>query len=340
MQSQRNSRSVPFDYLIDAYNTQSPNSQQDSSAQENAKINGIATVFVDGTGRIRNSSDELLRHLSQDFDLSRLDRVHHALWWAGRPIAARPLHRQLSMGREILTIEQLDLHLLWLQDRIFIKPFSGSLFSRLFWVQKICTDPIIYENVKGFLLSYIWLVRYESDFHIARDKHLLPSALTWSQWQLFVQSVLSHIDPNALEGVNRRFEFGELRLNRLNQIYRFLPMFGGQNLLQGYAMGHKTYGTFFKQNFGWIILVVALITTVLSAFQVGLATKQLAALTTMQKASQYFSLFCIVGPFVLTALVGLLFALLFTFHLLVTLRFNARMYRKRMSWKREKREKV
>jgi hypothetical protein len=54
--------------------------------------------------------------------VSRLNEIENRLWLAGRLQNIRPLHCQQLLGRKILMAEQADLHLLWQDDKIFIKP--------------------------------------------------------------------------------------------------------------------------------------------------------------------------------------------------------------------------
>ncbi|KAH8730326.1 hypothetical protein GQ44DRAFT_701175 [Phaeosphaeriaceae sp. PMI808] len=44
----------------------------------------------------------------------------------------KPLHRQLVKGREIIVTEEPRLHLVWIHNRIFIKPLPHYLLSQAF----------------------------------------------------------------------------------------------------------------------------------------------------------------------------------------------------------------
>ena len=125
---------------------------------DDVKYRGISTIFVDDTEKLKLATDSLFRSLYKELDLSRLDRIHHALWWAGRPVPARPLHRQIVLGREIVIAEQVDLHLVWSKRRIYVKPLPKPLLNYDFWATIICPDPVLFANGRGFLLSYIWLI--------------------------------------------------------------------------------------------------------------------------------------------------------------------------------------
>ncbi|KIW72761.1 hypothetical protein PV04_00936 [Phialophora macrospora] len=307
-----------------------------SSTQQRPPV--LSTIYVDRDGRIQSSEDDIHRHLVAELDLSRLNDAHHALWWTGRPVPARPLHRQRTLGREIVPTEQFDLHLVWSDQGIFVKPLAGVFLNHAFWQAQLCGgggDVALYENARGLLLSYVWLVRYEIDLALATEARLLPRDTQWAQWQAFVRDVLRHVDPNTLEHVNRRFAFGELRLNRLNQIYRLSPRFVRRHLLRGYGLGYKTYGSFFNRSFGWLIIVFAFLSTVLSALQVGLATGRLVGESAYQALSVGFACLCITIPVVFALAVAWIFVAVFLVHLFETLRFNSHLEQRRLSWKKE-----
>ncbi|KAJ8058481.1 hypothetical protein OCU04_012669 [Sclerotinia nivalis] len=94
----------------------------------------------------------------------------------------RPLHHQGVKLRDIVISENLELHLIWYYDKIFIKPVPKYLLSFDFWHTYLIspTSPlglereIIKRSVLGFLRTYRYLVQYESDFNIIIEKRLLP----------------------------------------------------------------------------------------------------------------------------------------------------------------------
>ena len=48
--------------------------------------------------------------------------------------------------------------------------------------------------------------------------------------------------------INKRFIYGELRLGRLNAVFRFT----GLSLLRDYQTGYSQYSSFFRENFTWL----------------------------------------------------------------------------------------
>ena len=127
---------------------------------------------------------------------------------------------------------------------------------------------------------------------------------------------------NSLEPhvpVNRRFYYGELRLGRLNWIYRLLL-----GKPRGYLSGCTTYGEFMKENVNSLITLFAYTTIVLSAMQVGLATQWLEDNYAFGMASYVFSIFSIVAPISAILFLVLVLGFVFTINLLRTLRIRKR----------------
>lgn len=114
--------------------------------------------------------------------------------------------------------------MVWIYDRIFVKPIPRYLFSCAFWRHLQTQQPDVYLAAAGFVRSYSYLIRYESDFRIAQSEalHLIPAddgnggPLTFERFATFIESFAKLSDA----GVNPRYEFGELRLTRLNIVTR------------------------------------------------------------------------------------------------------------------------
>jgi hypothetical protein len=240
-------------------------------------------------------------------------------------MAARPLHRQAMMDRVVAVTEQVDLHLVWANSKFFIKPLPAYLLDIAFWEENLCSDKVLHESACGFLLSYAWLISCESDFQIATSDNqcpqLLPKGLSWPQWVTFIEDFLRDIDLDDRTGLafDRRYEFGELRANRLNMIYRLAPVLRFRHFVRGYHFGYNQYDIFFRRNFAWLIVVFAYITIVLTAMQVGLATGNLSQDSRFQAASYGFAVFSIMVPVIMVGIVLLLFVVLFTGNLLSTI---------------------
>lgn len=164
------------------------------------------------------------------------------------------------------------------------------------------------ETALGFLRSYSWLIRYESDFVIASGLHLIPSQLKWAQWKKLVVECYRKDSPVLASAlVNKRYCYGELRQGRLNYIYRFKRGF----VIRGYEFGYNQYGTFFSRNFAWLITVFAYVTIALTALQVGLATEHLGQNPAFQKASYGFGVFSLLFPVIMICAAFGIFVVIF-----------------------------
>ncbi|KAF2492922.1 hypothetical protein BU16DRAFT_93875 [Lophium mytilinum] len=299
---------------------------------EEVKIPLLPATYRTPSHSVRLVSADLQSFLECELSVERLNAVHKWLWLAGLPSSPRPLHYQRLKKREIVVAEQLDLHMVWSPSRILIKPLSRFLFCPHFWHANICPHPLLYQTALGFLLSYIALIEREIDLKIAKDKCLIPESITWAGWLALVEEIITTISQGAAyptgnaaidilstralhTSVNPRFYYGELRLGRLNWIYRLI-----QRAPRGYLSSCTTYGEFVKENVNSLITIFAYTAIVLSAMQVGLATTFLSEDYAFGRASYVFSLFAIIAP--LAGIVGLLavLAVFFTMNLLRTLK--------------------
>ncbi|KAJ5767602.1 hypothetical protein N7533_000185 [Penicillium manginii] len=274
--------------------------------------------------------------IQSELDLKRLHEISPWLWIAGRPVPPRPLHHQLVLSRDIFITERMDMHLVWTIGRIFIKPIPRFLLSPDIWVEYLSCpargtrvqlepnslaqyytsqDDIaprahherLWGSALGFLYSYAALISHESDFLIAKDKKLIPPEVTWSDWMTLVQEILA--TNNLHQKIDDRFNYGELRLSRLNKIYNIRQA----SILRGYVSHWQwtRYGDFFQENLAWLTAVTVYIAVVLAAMQVGLATDALVVNRTFQLASYGFTVFSILGPLIGLSIIGVVFCYMF-----------------------------
>lgn len=238
------------------------------------------------------------------------------------------------MQREIIITEQTDLHLVWHEFRMFVKPLPTFLLDHDFFKKNICSSEIskkeestLHASACGLLFSYTQLIRHESDLEMAKDARLLPPSVEWERWCAFASEVCRKVQPDQL---NRRYRYGELRLSRLNMIYRFALW------KRGYHIGYNRYSSFFQRNFSWLVLVFAYLSILLGAMQVGLGTKQGGDMR-FQKISYGFAVFSLVAISTIVVLIVLLFFILFFYYLITTLIYGheERKKRRAMSWKTE-----
>lgn len=208
----------------------------------------LPILFANRKHELRRTLRDIPAFLEEDLNVKRLNEIHGWLGTVGKPQAARPIHCQLMMNRTILLIEQTDLRLTWNDSYIYIKPFPKYLLCREFWDGYISGDDALHANACGFILSYAWLICYQSNFFLATEgeqaPRLLPKDLDWSQWHAFLDQFLERVnlerpdDPECLPIVNKRYKYGELRLERLNKIYRFAPLWWFRHIFRGYYYGY------------------------------------------------------------------------------------------------------
>ncbi|EDN97567.1 hypothetical protein SS1G_12419 [Sclerotinia sclerotiorum 1980 UF-70] len=205
-----------------------------------------------------------------------------------------PLHRQKVKGRDIVITEDPRLHLVWYHDRIFIKPLPKYLLSHYFWEAYLCINRhsspeqiTLQKAVLGYLRTYIYLIKYESDFRIAIDDklQLIPPDITFLKFCDFIASLenLPDID------VSGRYAYGEIRLTRLNLYSKiFLKKFSFHRV-------RTQYSDYFASFYGPLLFVFAIVSVVLSAMQVSMAinfdvTKQWKS---FEQFCQWFSIICL-----------------------------------------------
>jgi len=261
------------------------------------------------------------KHVEDDLSVKRLNDIHRWLWLAGMPMPPRPLTYQLASSRQIIVNEQMDLHLVWTSSlKIFLKPIPRYLLDHQFWKEKLSIREDLHKCALGFLLSYSALIQYESDYHIAIKKHLIPSELTWDSWVIFVDQLYAKA---TKDNVNERYEYGELRLSRLNKIYWV------RCYARGYRSPFQTYSQMFTENIAPIAGAIVYIALVLTAMQVGLAIPKLADNDAFQNASYGFVMFSILAPLVLTMFVILVLAIFILYNFIIVCTVNRKTKRRK-----------
>lgn len=209
-------------------------------------------------------------HLSSNISVERLNELAKYLWITGRPGHIRPLHKQLILRRKIFITQDPNLHLLWRGDAIYIMPLPEALLSRSFWKLFICSDPNklyapsrgqYYTAACGLLKSYTTLIQYPADFRIGIAEGILPANISWADWCLISQDVRNATSASNFP-VEPRWEYGELRLSRLNLIYKFT--FRGYS----YVYLYTEYSAYFGKNLRVLLIAFAYCSVTLAAMQV------------------------------------------------------------------------
>lgn len=293
-------------------------------------VTGQETV-QDGTSYLpasrRTKKDHIIvpqadtEFLSGELLVNRINAVQDWLWICGRPMPPRPLHHQVSLSREIIITENPGLHLLWSSKRIFIKPLPSWLLDPEFWRVYILNDASLAQCARGFLFSYTALIAYESDFRLAHDKGLIPSPVTWDSWKDLVSEVLQNHD---MAMVNARYWYGELRLDRLNTVYRFKG-----SVFRGYSKvtGHSDYKDLIADNFAILATLLGYVVLILSSLQVGLGVDRLLESTAFVNFSYGFTVFSILAPVIAGFGIFVVILIMFASNWLVTKKYEERRFK-------------
>lgn len=268
---------------------------------------------------IEISKSNIADFIKRDTDVSRLNDIYDHMWACGRPLNARPLHRQLMMKREVVLTEQADLHLLYHDSILYVKPLPAYLLSRPIWNQYLIHDAGLHADACGLLLSYTWLLCSPVDFTLAREAKLLPEGLDWTRWRVVVHEFFGHVDPTTLHQVNRRYYFGELRLHRINSAYRMVPRLAINHFVRGYLYGYNRYTAFFQRSVGWILVVFFWFSLILSAMQVGISIPDFQHKSAFTQATFGFVVYSITQVAALVLFLGALFVGVFLYNMVAAI---------------------
>lgn len=288
-------RPVPFDASVSLFRIPKATSSFEESGPD---ILVLPAVCVKKGKLHRLSFDYGVEtYLQAQLDVSRLNEIHNHLWMVGKPMPGRPLHQHLVYGRKIVCSEQADLHLLWDDSRLFVKPCPDYLLSCEFWERYLCCSNVsLWETAAGMLQSYAWLIQDKSDWKVAQAEGIISESITWERWTAFISSFVSHLEGQGFD-VNPRFKYGNLRLTRIQWIWRFRSHTGGMHaLVNGYMNPYSSYRDFFKQMVAPITVATVYFALILAAMQVGLATTRLQESDAFQGVSMCFTVLAIVGP--------------------------------------------
>ena len=255
--------------------------------------------------------NQLKRYFRYELDVSKVNNMEKHLWLAGQRRCCRPLHMQKALGREIVVVETCHLHLTWRGAVIFIKPCPNFLLNYETWEADLNADDV-YRNALGFLRTYTSLIRRKSDLKIAHELELISTNLKWAQWsQLSREATRTQFDPclkvkkNGEEKrIYDRWCYGELRLGRLNWIYRlcFCSRRERGQLQRGFFNRYQDYRSFLDRNVTWLTVSTIYVALVLTAMQVGLGTDHLKDSGRFTNAAVGFTIFSIVAPLTVIAL--------------------------------------
>ena len=287
-------------------------------------------------GLMLNDIPRISQFLGHEFWAQDLETLAPQLWKMSTYSSANinPLHRQHVKGREIIVTEEPRLHLVWFHDRIFIKPLPLYLLSWRFWEIFLVDGSACLGSHRdttrraalGFLRTYRYLIRHESDFVVAKRDHLrlIPQDVGWADFCRFI-CAFDHIKD---VDVSARYSYGELRLSRLNF---YAPFFLGK---LHFEQIHGQYGDYFSRLYGPFLFIFAVVSTFLNSMQVELAVDQVASVRWVRlwPVFRCFSAFVLIG----TTLVSVCFVFLWSWLFLDEWIFALRARRRRRILARSK----
>jgi hypothetical protein len=313
------SKVCPFkrEYQLNHSLVKNGKEREPSKKTEKVKVEvedlGIATgktpaegmEYLPGHPRIKlNNTAALFKFLEREFCNTDIDLVADKLWWMSKQDkrSISPLHRQKVKKREIILTEDSKMHLVWINDRIHIKPLPKFMISYDFWETYLGpsiagvepTQKRIRKAALGYIRTWLYLVKYESDFDIAIDQCLIPGGIKWEQFCNFT-SEFEEIPDGDVHG---RYAYGEIRLTRLN-LYAPITI-----RKQHFQRVTYQYGEYFSQFYGPLLFCFGVPSVVLSALQVAIAVDSISPVgnaVVLAKASLWFAVVTVLGMVIVTS---------------------------------------
>ncbi|UZP36913.1 hypothetical protein NXS19_004729 [Fusarium pseudograminearum] len=257
------------------------------------------TQYLPGDPRIQLTDPSIGSRLQAEFNTEDLDKMAPHLWLMSTQSSSNisSLTEQITRGRRLIVTENPGLHLVWIHDRVFLKPLPEYLFAHAFWEYYLVSShsPIevpvrqmLLKAMSGFLRTYSYLIQHKSDFVLATgdDLQLIPKSISYAQFVNFMNNCL--IEDSS---TSPRYQFGELRLTRLNF---WCKIFLSKS---SYHRVEWQYGAHFAQYYGPLLFIFALISLLTSAMQVALAAQDMLqsdeSWLMFAKVSRGFSVFTI-----------------------------------------------
>ena len=195
----------------------------------------------------------LTRYFDSEVSVHRLDNIFTHLWLAGSKGDSDPpsLTEQTMRGRSLVLTPRADMHMVFHGQKSYIKPVPEFLLCHTIWTTYLCQDTELYGSAFGLLYSYIPLIRNKSDFRIAKSNGILSEEITWQRW-ILICTELERTCRTTEMPMHVRYTYAELRLARLNWIYRLF-------------YGKLVHGYYRQDSRGWLVGTLIYITIVLTA---------------------------------------------------------------------------
>jgi hypothetical protein len=217
-------------------------------------------------------SAKVIKHCAREICTPHFDSIVSG--WFGLCQYSEKIHSFSEYGvidcKTVVT-EDPGLHLVWDNDRIFIKPIPAYLTSHAFWRLVISHGTedgrSLLAAATGYLRSYSALITHQSDFLIAQKHHILPLHWDFTSFMLFLDYFSSISDTS----VSKRYTMGAFQLQTLNatSFFRRGHMY--------HRIHRYRYNAYFSRYYGPTLFVFATFSVALSAMQVAIAVRQAEA---------------------------------------------------------------
>jgi len=166
---------------------------------------------------------------------------------------------------------------------------------------------------------------------LAQEYNLITSNLDYRAWTEFTRTTLSILDPDDFDTMEKRFRYGELRLNRLDTIYRYSPQdLSISSMLQGFPHALTESYVPYMDQYNNAVSAFGIIVIILSAFNLSLSAHSKSPDPDLQQAAYGFA----ISAMVLCALLTGIFIVLPLISSLATI-YGSLLTRKRLSKTRE-----
>lgn len=224
--------------------------------------------------------------LKRDITTPKLNKYYHWLWLVATHDSANinSLSLQAVRGREVTITQNPELHCVWHDKRLFIKPIPTFLLSYEFWdnvfTEDFCSDDIgksLHQSALGFMRTYASLIQHPSDFAIASDKGLLPTEditgddespkkITFEDFIAFIEWFNGHRVGDSC--VSLRYHYGDLRLSRLN--------FWAKLVLTDFTFekAYGNYDAYFSRFYGPLLFCFGILNLIMGAINLGINTEK------------------------------------------------------------------
>ncbi|KAI9775384.1 MAG: hypothetical protein M1839_001239 [Geoglossum umbratile] len=235
--------------------------------------------YVPGAPSTPLTKPEVSAFLHRELSTPLLDELSPYLPFVARtqPDHIDGLNMQRVKGRKIVVAEKIELHLVWFYDVVYVKPIPECLLNWDFWRGWMvhcggkCPAGLVVEDEKwcplaaacGFLRSYVWLIQHRSDFRIAVETGLIPDGVNWPSFCRFIAQFRKIHNGD----VSDRYQYGQLRLTRLNWAVRLVRPRSAKGMWNYQGMYWQT-GQYVQRLLAPLMFGFVSAATVLSAMQV------------------------------------------------------------------------